>query len=44
VPERGEIMIDGEDVTLVPPNRRRVGLAFQNYALFPHLTVFENVA
>jgi len=44
VPEQGEIVIDGEDVTLVPPNRRRVGFVFQSYALFPHLTVFQNVA
>ena len=44
VPQRGEIVIDGKDVTLVPPNRRRVGLVFQNYALFPHLSVFDNVA
>ncbi len=44
VPERGEIRIDGTDVTLVPPNRRRVGLVFQSYALFPHLSVFDNVA
>ena len=44
VPDRGEIFVGGTDVTLVPPNRRRVGLVFQNYALFPHLTVFANVA
>jgi ABC-type Fe3+/spermidine/putrescine transport system ATPase subunit len=44
VPERGEIRIDDVEVTLVPANRRRVGLVFQNYALFPHLSVFDNVA
>jgi len=43
-PEGGTIRIDGEDVTRLPPERRRVGMVFQNYALFPHLDVFENVA
>ncbi len=43
-PGSGEIRFHGEDVTAVPPGRRRVGYVFQNYALFRHLTVFENVA
>ncbi|PRX10639.1 UNVERIFIED_ORG: putative spermidine/putrescine transport system ATP-binding protein [Martelella mediterranea] len=43
-PSGGEIVLDGRDVTHVPPNRREVGLMFQSYALFPHLSVFENVA
>ncbi len=40
----GGIYLDGERIDQRPPNRRNVGLVFQSYALFPHLTVFENVA
>jgi spermidine/putrescine transport system ATP-binding protein len=40
----GALRIDGRDMTEVPPYRRPVNTVFQNYALFPHLTVFENVA
>jgi len=43
-PDEGLISIDGRDVTHVLPNRRGIGFMFQNYALFPHLSVFENVA
>jgi putrescine transport system ATP-binding protein len=43
-PTRGGVEIDGEDVTSLPPYRRPVNLMFQSYALFPHLTVAENVA
>jgi putative spermidine/putrescine transport system ATP-binding protein len=43
-PDRGRILIGDEDVTALPPNKRGLGLVFQSYALFPHLTVFENVA
>jgi putative spermidine/putrescine transport system ATP-binding protein len=43
-PSSGKIRLDGVDVTRVPANKRAVGLVFQSYALFPHLTVYENVA
>lgn len=43
-PSRGRIRFDGKDVTEVPPQKRGTGMVFQNYALFPHMTVFENVA
>ncbi len=39
----GEILIDGEDVASVPTNRRDMGMVFQSYSLFPHMTVSENV-
>ena len=43
-PDRGEIELDGKSVVRTPPERRRFGMVFQNYALFPHLTVGRNVA
>jgi putative spermidine/putrescine transport system ATP-binding protein len=43
-PTSGEIMLDGVPITRVPPYRRDIGMVFQNYALFPHLSVAENVA
>jgi spermidine/putrescine ABC transporter ATP-binding subunit len=43
-PERGEIFIDGDLVTRMPPYMRSIGMVFQSYALFPHMTVFQNVA
>jgi putative spermidine/putrescine transport system ATP-binding protein len=42
--DRGTVRLDGQDITGLPPHRRDVGVVFQNYALFPHLTVAENVA
>jgi spermidine/putrescine transport system ATP-binding protein len=43
-PDTGAVLIDNTDVLPLPPNRRQANTVFQNYALFPHLTVFENVA
>lgn len=43
-PDAGRILFDGRDVTNLSPQRRGFGMVFQNYALFPHLDVFENVA
>src|SRR6201747_2629441 len=43
-PSGGKIFIAGRDVTHMPANRRDIGFVFQNYALFPHLTIFGNVA
>src|SRR5215472_14086596 len=43
-PTSGRILFGDRDVTDLPPYRRNTGLVFQGYALFPHLTVFENVA
>jgi spermidine/putrescine transport system ATP-binding protein len=43
-PTSGLIELHGEDVTWLPPYKRNVNTVFQNYALFPHLTIFENVA
>lgn len=43
-PDQGDVWLDGERVTNVRPNRRGVGMVFQGYALFPHLSVFDNVA
>ncbi|HVX43249.1 MAG TPA: ABC transporter ATP-binding protein [Mycobacteriales bacterium] len=43
-PDSGRILIDGRDVTAAPPERRPTAMVFQNYALWPHMTVFKNVA
>jgi spermidine/putrescine transport system ATP-binding protein len=43
-PDSGRIILNGEDITNLSPNKRAVNTVFQNYALFPHLTVFENIA
>jgi putative spermidine/putrescine transport system ATP-binding protein len=42
--DRGTVALDGRNITGLPPHKRDVGVVFQNYALFPHLTVAENVA
>jgi ABC-type Fe3+/spermidine/putrescine transport system ATPase subunit len=44
VPTEGEVFIDGASVTFEPPFKRNVGMVFQNYALFPHMTVADNLA
>jgi putative spermidine/putrescine transport system ATP-binding protein len=43
-PSSGRMLLDGRDVTGLPPERRNFGVVFQGYALFPHLTVYDNVA
>jgi putative spermidine/putrescine transport system ATP-binding protein len=43
-PTSGQVLIDGNVINDVPPNQRQVGLLFQNYALFPHMTVEQNVS
>ena len=43
-PDIGKVIFDGKDITNVPPNQRHVNTVFQNYALFPHMTVQENIA
>ena len=43
-PDAGKIFLGDEDITAVPINERRVNTVFQNYALFPHMNVFDNVA
>ena len=44
VPSEGQVLIDGEDMSNIPPNRRAVNMVFQSYAVFPHMTVATNVA
>lgn len=43
-PESGRVWFDAADVTALPPERRNAAMVFQSYALFPHMTIFENVA
>ncbi len=43
-PDTGRVWLDGQDITDLPPERRRVNTIFQNYALFPHMTVRQNIA
>src|SRR6201989_80959 len=44
LPDAGRILLQGDDVTTVPANQRHVNIVFQQYALFPHMTVYDNVA
>ena len=43
-PDGGAILLDGKDIAATPPQKRGFGMVFQNYAIFPHLNVFENIA
>ena len=43
-PDQGRVYFDGKDITDLPPNMRPLNTVFQNYALFPHMTVGENIA
>ncbi|MCR5254449.1 MAG: polyamine ABC transporter ATP-binding protein [Acetatifactor sp.] len=44
MPTSGQILLDGEDITKVPANKRPINTVFQRYALFPHMNIFENIA
>ncbi|MGA1844994.1 MAG: ABC transporter ATP-binding protein [bacterium] len=43
-PTEGRVILDGRDITALPPHRRDIAMVFQNYALYPHLSVYENIA
>ena len=43
-PTRGEVFVDGAPVAGLPPQKRDLGMVFQSYAVFPHLTVYQNIA
>ncbi|MCI8590751.1 MAG: ABC transporter ATP-binding protein [Lachnospiraceae bacterium] len=43
-PDRGRVIFDGEDITMLPPNKRNLNTVFQKYALFPHMNIAENIA
>ena len=43
-PDQGKIIFDGKDITSLPPNKRQLNTVFQKYALFPHMTIAENIA
>jgi len=44
IPDGGSVILDGRDITLEPPWRRNIGIVFQNYALYPHMTAYDNIA
>ncbi len=44
IPTEGQILLNGEDISKLPPNKRPINTVFQRYALFPHLNIFDNVA
>lgn len=43
IPDKGKILVSGTDITTVKPYKRNIGMVFQNYALFPHMTILQNV-
>ena len=43
-PTEGEILLEGKPLSRLPPHRRAIGMVFQNYALFPHMSVADNIA
>ncbi|MEE1109918.1 MAG: ABC transporter ATP-binding protein, partial [Lachnospiraceae bacterium] len=43
-PDKGQVIFDGRDITNLPPNKRNLNMVFQNYALFTHMTVADNIA
>jgi spermidine/putrescine transport system ATP-binding protein len=43
-PDEGRVILDGRDITALPPNERQINTVFQNYALFPHMSVWDNIA
>ena len=42
--QQGQLLVDGKDISGVPPHKRNIGMVFQSYALWPHMSVFDNVA
>ena len=44
LPDAGQVILEGQDITNREPNKRDVNTVFQNYALYPHMTVYENMA
>ncbi|MBR5421553.1 MAG: polyamine ABC transporter ATP-binding protein [Lachnospiraceae bacterium] len=44
LPTEGQILLDGKDITSLPPNKRPINTVFQRYALFPHMNIYENIA
>jgi len=44
IPDKGKVILDDKDITYDPPWKRNIGVVFQNYALYPHLTAYENIA
>ena len=43
-PDKGQVLFDGKDITALPPNERDLNTVFQKYALFPHMSIAENIA